>query len=200
MRNIKQTRAELAEIIGTDAKINIKIHNIYAPHPNWIAEHPLIKGHKYIPIGIIEDLLDIFYEDWDLKVKSERHAMDILVSVKLSLKKDYNVLRKLSGSAGLTITVAQPIESAYQLAKSLAIKDAADHLGALFGRDLNREVEEVATPQTATQIAYEKNRATILDRITKSTGVPELENLKPHAQKFNLSSEYEKKLQSLWQE
>jgi hypothetical protein len=50
------------------------------------------------------------------------------------------------------------IQGAYQIAKSFAIRDAADHLGKLFGRDLNRK-DTFETVGNDAQVTYESKPA-----------------------------------------
>jgi hypothetical protein len=50
------------------------------------------------------------------------------------------------------------IQGAFQIAKSFAIRDAADHLGKLFGRDLNRK-DTFETVGNDAQVTYESKPA-----------------------------------------
>jgi hypothetical protein len=50
------------------------------------------------------------------------------------------------------------IQGAFQIAKSFAIRDAADHLGKLFGRDLNRK-DTFETVGNDAQVTYEQKPA-----------------------------------------
>jgi hypothetical protein len=50
------------------------------------------------------------------------------------------------------------IQGAFQIAKSFAIRDAADHLGKLFGRDLNRK-DTFETVSNDAQVTYEQKPA-----------------------------------------
>jgi hypothetical protein len=48
------------------------------------------------------------------------------------------------------------VKGAYQIAKSYAIRDAADHLGKLFGRDLNRKDTVEFAPQQQPQASAQQ--------------------------------------------
>lgn len=123
------------------------------PHASWVKKHPMY-GNKYLPIDKIEFLLTRIFQQWRVEVLSTTAVFNsILVTVRLHYRnpvtgewswhdgvgaKDLQLdsgakPSDLSAIKGNAVMLAAPI------AKSLAIKDATDHLGALFGRDLNRK-------------------------------------------------------------
>ncbi len=66
------------------------------------------------------------------------------------------------------------VEMALPIAKTAAIKDAADHLGKLFGRDLNRK-DTLEYKQT-----YQRPEDSIVKAIKSATTVQQLTQLKDY--------------------
>lgn len=124
------------------------------PPKEIIKEHPIAKGVRYIPIEKIEVLLTKMFQDWYVEVKDSglmlnsakvtvtlhymhpilkawRHQ-DGVGAVAIQTKKD-------AAAADMTALMSDGVMKALPAAKSYAIKDAAEHLGKIFGRDLNRK-------------------------------------------------------------
>lgn len=125
-----------------------------APEPKWILENTFAGNSKYIPIGILETLLQRIFKEFKVEVMREGQLFN---SVYVTIRLHY--LNPVSGewsyhdgvgSAQIqTKSGASPADlaninnnavmMALPMAKSYAIKDACDHFGKLFGRDLNRK-------------------------------------------------------------
>ena len=132
------------------------------PHHTWIKKHPLAKAKndqgqtvpaEYLPIDKVESLLDYIFQQWKVEVLSTQALFNsICVTVRLHIylphKGEWSFM---DGVGAATIQVdkgamagdlsaikASAVQMAAPSAKSYAIKDAAEHLGKLFGRDLNR--------------------------------------------------------------
>ncbi len=140
------------------------------PPDGWIKEHPIIKVDKiidgkktkvplkYIPISRVEMNLTMIFQQWRIEVV---HYGQIFQSMTCHIRLHYlnPVTQKWESHDGLGAVDVQTKkgENATNLgaiihgsvmrglpaAKSFAIKDAADHLGKLFGRDMNRNEEAV---------------------------------------------------------
>lgn len=125
-----------------------------APIPkNWTKVHPFAKGVNYLPIDKVEFLLDRIFQQWRVEVKDTKQMFN---SVMCHIRLHY--LNPISGeweyhdgvgavgiqtdkgksAADLTAVKQDAVMKALPAAKSYAIKDAAEHLGDLFGRNLNR--------------------------------------------------------------
>jgi hypothetical protein len=85
------------------------------------------------------------------------------------------------------------IQGAFQIAKSFAIRDAADHLGKLFGRDLNRK-DTFETVGNDAQVTYEHKPAYNAPKAapqptqdTAPTQTPTTPTQQPTAPKLNFS-------------
>lgn len=111
------------------------------PKKEWVQEHDQIKGFKFLPIQKVEFLLSRLFENPRIKIntselaRSER-SVHVTVSV-IYEKKGKEFI--MDGIGAAQVNSKQTIDMAFPLAKSLAIKDACDHFGKIFGRDLNRK-------------------------------------------------------------
>ncbi len=124
------------------------------PPKAYIEDHPFAKGVKYLPIGRVETLLDVLFQQWRVEIKSiTLLAQSICCTVRLHylnpitnewsfhdgvgavpLKTD-----KGFSAADLAHIKSDAVATGAPAAKAFAIKDAAEELGKLFGRDLNRK-------------------------------------------------------------
>jgi hypothetical protein len=124
------------------------------PIQKFIKQHPFAKGVKYIPIDKIEFLLDRIFQQWRVEVKDYQQLFNsVTVSVRLHyldpITGQWNYhdgvgavgiqTDKGKAASDLTAVKQDAVMKALPAAKSYAIKDAAEHFGALFGRDLNRK-------------------------------------------------------------
>ena len=127
------------------------------PLKEWVKEHPYIKGYKYLPIERVEFLLkSIFKTNYKIEVLKTGlllntvevtvrvHFKDIVTgewmfhdgvgAAEIQTQKDSGHLKlDMSNINRGALTMALPI------AKTIAIKDACDHFGKMFGCDLNRK-------------------------------------------------------------
>jgi len=132
------------------------------PPKQWVKEHPYIRGHKYIPIDKIEYLMRKIFKEYRIEILREGTSFNgVYVAIRLhykdltsgewsfhdgigainlqlrkqtkeekdnNIKVDFNTVNINNGALSM----------AFPLAKTLAVKDAADMFGKLFGSDLNR--------------------------------------------------------------
>jgi hypothetical protein len=132
------------------------------PPKNWIKEHPYIKGHKYIPIDKVEYLLRKIFKQYRIEIKDQGntfngvfvtvrvHYLNIITNewsyhdgigaINLQLRKQTSEEKRNNTKVEFnTVNINNgALSMAYPLAKTLAIKDACDMFGKLFGADLNR--------------------------------------------------------------
>lgn len=132
------------------------------PHVSWLKKHPLAKKKlngntvpsEYLPIDKIEFLLDVIFQEWKVEVLSAQVMLNsIAVTVRLHYRNPINGEWQFHDGVGAkSVQVDQgahpsnlgaikdaAVQMALPSAKSYAIKDAAEHIGKLFGRDVNRE-------------------------------------------------------------
>ena len=119
----------------------------------WLKTHPTAKNVKYLPIDKIEILLDMIFQEWRIEILNiSQLAQSVCVTVRVHYKNpitgewsfhDGVGASPLQANAGKSAAdLANIKNNAVQLAapaaKSYAIKDAVEHLGKMFGRDINR--------------------------------------------------------------
>ena len=126
------------------------------PKSDWIREHPFAKGVKYIPIGRVEYLLTRLFIKWHVEVKNvQTVANSVVVTVRLHFQNIENdewswqdgigaapiQTEKDSGAMDWNKVRTDSVMKAAPAAESYAIKDAAEKIGKIFGKDLNRKDE-----------------------------------------------------------
>lgn len=126
------------------------------PPKKWLKYQQFTKT-EYLPIDKVENLLDSIFQDWwpevrEIKqiaqsivctvrvhyrnpVTSEWMSTDGVGAVAIQTDKGYS-------AADLGHIKSDAIQKAAPAAKSYALKDAAEHIGKIFGRDLNRKDTE----------------------------------------------------------
>jgi len=124
------------------------------PKQEWVKSHPYVKGWKYMPIDKIEWLLQRIFKAYRIEVTGQGTAFNgVWVTVRVHYQHpitgEWNYhdgigAQQLQTKSGSSPAELQNINNgalsmAFPIAKSLAIKDACDHFGRLFGSDLNRK-------------------------------------------------------------
>lgn len=124
------------------------------PKKEWVKEHPFIKGYRYIPIDKVEYMLRSIFKRYRIEVTGQGTAFNgVWVTVRvhyfnpasgemefhdgigacqLQTKKDTSPSDLININNGA-------LSMAFPIAKTIAIKDACDHFGNLFGANLNRK-------------------------------------------------------------
>lgn len=138
------------------------------PPPTWLKLHPMVNIKKviggveqyvplpYLPIQRVEWLLTSIFQEWNVDVKEVKQiANAVCVTVTLSVRNPLTgewirhdgvgamdiQTKKGASASDLASIVSAAIPKAVPAAKSYAIKDAAECLGKLFGKDLGRADE-----------------------------------------------------------
>ena len=124
------------------------------PKAEWVKVHPYIQGWKYIPIDKVEWLLRRIFKSYKIEVTGQGTAFNgVWVTVRVHYLNpitgewsyhDGIGAQQLQTKKGTSPAEMQNINSgavsmAFPIAKTIAIKDACDHFGRLFGSDLNRK-------------------------------------------------------------
>lgn len=124
------------------------------PNKAWVKNHPFAQGVLYLPIDKVETMLDMIFQQWRVEILSiNQLAQSICCTVRLHylnpITKEWSYhdgvgavpLKTDKGfsAADLSHIKSDAVATGAPAAKSFAIKDAAEHLGKLFGRDLNRK-------------------------------------------------------------
>ena len=124
------------------------------PNKAWVKNHPFASGVVYLPIDKVETMLDMIFQQWRVEILSiSQLAQSICCTIRLHylnpITKEWSYhdgvgavpLKTDKGfsAADLSHIKSDAVATGAPAAKSFAIKDAAEHLGKLFGRDLNRK-------------------------------------------------------------
>lgn len=124
------------------------------PPAKWVAEHPYVRGHKYLPIDKVEYLLRKIFKEYKIEITGQGQSFNgVWVTVRVHYKSpitgewsfhDGIGAVQLQTAKGTSPADLQNINNgalsmAFPIAKTLAIKDAADMFGNLFGANLNRK-------------------------------------------------------------
>lgn len=124
------------------------------PPKEWIKPHPFAKNVAYLPVDKVEIMLDTIFQEWKVEVLSiTQLAQSICCTVRLHYKNPISgewtfhdgvgavPLKTDKGysAADLSHIKSDAVQTGAPAAKSFAIKDAAEHIGKLFGRDINRK-------------------------------------------------------------
>lgn len=148
----------LKDIIGDDVlifkndELNLLLNQDVPAQ--WIKKHPFVKDHFYIPIARVENLLTVIFQIWRAEVIEYKQLFNS-VSCHVRVHYVHPVTKEWQFHDGLGAVGMQTdkgmaasdlnaikqdaVMKALPAAKSFAIKDAAEHLGKLFGRDLSRK-------------------------------------------------------------
>ena len=124
------------------------------PKTEWVKTHPYIRGYKYLPIERIEFLLKTIFKSYRIEVLREGQSFNgVYVVVRVHylhpLTGQWEFHDGIGASQLQTAKGTSPadlaninngaLSMAFPMAKTIAIKDACDHFGNLFGADLNRK-------------------------------------------------------------
>jgi len=176
------------------------------PKPEWIKEHPFIRGYKYLPIERIEWLLKTIFKTYRIEVLREGQSFNgVYVVVRVHFLNpitgewyfhDGIGATQLQTSKGTSPADLNNINNgalsmAFPNAKTIAIKDACDHLGKLFGSDLNRK-DLINYEIDVTLIPLNENHPNwfkVIDALkSKNYTIDQIKN------KYNLTPEIENEL------
>lgn len=120
----------------------------------WVKDHPFAKNVKYIPIEKVEFLLTRIFQEWRVEILAEGQLFNsVYCKVRLHYKNPLTgewsfhdgvgavdvQTAKGESAADLSKIVSNAVMKALPAAESYAIKDAAEKLGELFGKNLNRK-------------------------------------------------------------
>jgi hypothetical protein len=123
------------------------------PPKEWIKEHPMFKKVRYLPIERVEYLLTRIFLKWNVEVKAVQViANSIVTTIRLYYQDPMSdqmlwqdgigaaplQTDKGAGAVDFNAIKSDAVMKAAPAAESYAIKDAAEKIGKLFGKDLNR--------------------------------------------------------------
>ena len=150
----------------------------FEPRKDWLREHPQVKGFMYLPIERVEFLLNRLFSHVQIEIReiisSESRA---IVSVRVNYTNREDFIMYHDGIGAVNITKSQPAEMSFPMAKTLAIKDACDMFGKIFGKDLNRKEVSIVTQQKELTKEQFETINRITHKLTKCSSNEELQDL-----------------------
>jgi hypothetical protein len=154
----KRELPKLQDLMNSDVlkldeinQLNILLNQ--QPPANWLKSNPMVPALKYLPIERVEYLLTRLFFQWKVEVK---HVQLIGNSVCCEVRLHYfnpvldcwewqdgvgaSPLQTDKGAGAIEFDKLKPgaVMMAAPAAKSYAVKDAAEQIGAIFGKNLNR--------------------------------------------------------------
>ena len=180
------------------------------PPAAWVKTHPYIAGHKYLPIEKVEFMLKRFFKKYSIKVLESKQLLNSIsctVTVKYLDPVD-NEWVEHDGVGACELQTAKDtgplkldasninkgaVPMALGIAKSIAVKDACDHIGNIFGSNLNRkDVLPINTDTTLVNVVNRKEHERMIKLINKAKTRSELDELRTHLT-TELNGEFEAK-------
>jgi hypothetical protein len=149
---IQELHEENALVSYKNDQLNLLLNQ--EPKKEWVKEHPFVKGHKYIPIDKVEFMLRKIFKKYSIEITNQGTSFNgVWVTVRVHYFHPTEATMMFHDGIGAvqlqTAKGTSPadlaninngaLSMAYPIAKTLAIKDACDHFGKLFGCDLNRK-------------------------------------------------------------
>lgn len=155
MKSNLPTLADLTqdvELAYKNDQLNLLLNQ--QPPAAWVKTHPYIKGYQYLPIDKVEHLLRKIFKRYRIEITGQGQAFNgVWVTVRVHFMNpvtgewDYNdgigaaqlQTKKDTSPADLLNINNGALSMAFPIAKTVAVKDACDHFGTLFGANLNRK-------------------------------------------------------------
>jgi hypothetical protein len=189
------------------------------PPATWVKQHPFIKGYNYLPIDKVEYLLRRCFKKYQIEViKTAQlfNAIEVTVRVHYLNPATNEMmyhdgvgaqeLQTTKGSGNLNMDMSNvnkgAVMMALPIAKSIAIKDACDHFGDLFGANLNRKDIVQFTGDTellsAEGIHVSKEKERVEKHILNANNVETLMQVENLIEKYDLSIIFNSKKELLY--
>lgn len=182
------------------------------PPDNWIETHPYIKNYKYLPIGKVEFLLKKLFKKTRIEILREGVSFNGVYVVVRVWYQDITTgemdfhdgigasqLQTASGKSAADLVNINngALSMAYPNAKTIAIKDACDHFGSIFGANLNRKDTISYQPDDKlAKIVLNAEEKRVSKLIEKAKDRATLETLKTHLTE-HLQNTYDQKWNEL---
>ena len=194
---------------------------------SWLKKHPSAKkkiiepdgtkrevAAEYLPIDKVEFILDYIFQEWRCEIKETGVMFNsVFVVVRIHYRNPVTQewsyhdgigakslqLDAQSKASNMANIKAEAVMMGLPSAKSYAIKDACDHLGSLFGRNVNRadslEFEAVySKPVKPDRADKSEERIEIMIEAAKTKEA--LEKLKPNLTSAKHINLYDEKMKT----
>lgn len=131
------------------------------PKQEWIKVNKFANNSNYIPVGIVEYLLTSIFTKWRVEVKQiQVIANSVVATVRLyvldPITGDWDwqdgvgaspiQTKKDAAATDFSQVTTAAVQMAAPAAETYAFKDAAEKLGKIFGKDMNRESQADYAP------------------------------------------------------
>lgn len=183
------------------------------PKADWIKQNKYANNSNYIPIGIVETLLQKIFKRFRVEVLREGTMFNsVYVTIRLHYWNGIDdtwqfhdgvgavQLQTKQGSspAQLENINNNAVMMALPMAKSYAIKDACEHIGKLFGRDINRkDVMAFSQDNSITNEVDTKSKSRLESYIQNCESLEHLLSVQDLAIKFDLIDLFNAKKEAL---
>lgn len=149
----------LAELFESDAEVAFKGEQLnlllnQPPKKDWVKTHPYISNYKYLPIDKVEFMLRKIFQRYRIEITGQGTAFNgVWVTVRVHylspITGEFDFHDGIGACQLQTAKGTSPadlgninngaLSMAFPIAKTVAIKDACDHFGNVFGANLNRK-------------------------------------------------------------
>lgn len=152
------------------------------PKPEWVKQNKFANNTNYIPIDKVEYLLTAIYQSWRFEIKNVQViANSIVVTGRLHILDPItNQWDWQDGVGASPIQTAKgapatdfnqvntsAVQMAAPAAESYALKDAAEKLGRIFGKDINRKDTIDITPSLQNKAEQFRMKINSLNKVTQ---------------------------------
>jgi len=142
-----------ADVLKLDEINQLNILLNQQPPANWLKSNPMVPALKYLPIERVEYLLTRLFFQWKVEIKETKLiGNSVVITVRLHYFNPVldewewqdgvgaSPLQTDSGKGAIDFNFLKnsAVMMAAPAAKSYAVKDAAEQIGAIFGKNLNR--------------------------------------------------------------
>jgi hypothetical protein len=142
------------------------------PPAQWVKTHPYVANYKYLPIDKVEHLLRKVFKEYRIEITGQGTAFNgVWVTVRVHFRSpitgEWSYHDGIGAAQLQTAKGTSPADLAninngalsmsFPIAKTVAIKDACDHFGALFGANLNRKDVVEFAPDARIADAFTKS-------------------------------------------
>jgi len=184
------------------------------PPEKWLKKHPFIADYWYLPIDKHEYLLRKIFKRYRIKITGQGTAFNgVWVTVRVKymdpITGNWNFQDGI-GSAELQVAKGKSpadlaninhgaLSMAFPIAKTLAIKDACELIGNIFGANVNRrdtlpfqpDMNLINQSVSERQVKEDERLKTFIE---KAETVEQLQALKPHIKNDEMQARFDIKL------
>ena len=194
------------ELVLKQEQVNFMLAQ--APPANWVKKHPYISNYNYLPIDKVEFLLKKLFKKTRIEILREGTSFNGVYVVVRVWYQDITTgemdfhdgigaaqLQTAKGTspADLANINNGALSMAFPIAKTIAIKDACDHFGAIFGANLNRkDVIPTSFDSKLEQVVLTAEEKRVEKLIERAKDRATLETLKTHLTE-QLQSKFDEK-------